>query len=284
MSSPGWSRRASRSSRSGGATTRAAPCRTWAPTTARPSAPSSSGPRALGHTRLAYLGHGEGAESLADRMAGFLEAAGRPAGTARAPDRRRSGRVARRPGGGHGRLRRGVRRRGGHRRRGPGRGVSVPGRPVDRDPRRPDAPGAHRHRLHRLPYPAPGNGPAGRPGADRRCWRASPRGDTATAALRTGRGLDARRSPQRERNHGGRDARPTSWSSAEDWAASRPRSPRCGRADGHPDRGVRLARRPAHQPGGAAGRAHAGSSASASPPATGRCATASAPTTGRTSR
>lgn len=35
--------------------------------------------RALGHTRLAYLGHGEGAESLADRMGGFLEgAAGLP--------------------------------------------------------------------------------------------------------------------------------------------------------------------------------------------------------------
>lgn len=32
--------------------------------------------RALGHTRLAYLGHGEGAESLADRMGGFLEGAG----------------------------------------------------------------------------------------------------------------------------------------------------------------------------------------------------------------
>jgi DNA-binding LacI/PurR family transcriptional regulator len=32
--------------------------------------------RTLGHTRLAYLGHGEGAESLADRMGGFLEGAG----------------------------------------------------------------------------------------------------------------------------------------------------------------------------------------------------------------
>ncbi|GLY73828.1 LacI family DNA-binding transcriptional regulator [Actinoallomurus iriomotensis] len=32
--------------------------------------------RALGHTRLAYLGHGEGAESLADRMVGFREGAG----------------------------------------------------------------------------------------------------------------------------------------------------------------------------------------------------------------
>ncbi len=69
-----------------------------------------------------------------------------------------------------------------------------------------------------------------------------------------------------ERNAGADHARRRCWSSAAASAGSPRRWPRCGPGRRcRADRGVRLARRAADQPGGAAGRALAGSSSSASP-------------------
>ena len=61
-SSPAWSPRASRSSRSAGATTRAARCRTSAPTTRPPPPPWCGAGRPRSH-RLAYVGQGAEAPS-----------------------------------------------------------------------------------------------------------------------------------------------------------------------------------------------------------------------------
>ena len=278
---PGWSPRSTRSSPSAAATTPAARSRTSAPTTPRPRRRSSSGrsPSATGGSRTS--GRATGAESSADRLRGFRRTARQP-GTARTADcRPAAGRGARRPAGpaDHRRLRRGA---GGRGRAGRGGGRARdrrPGRPV-RDRARRRRPGRPRpastSRGFHVPRQEMGRQatelPRGRPERRRRGGHAT----AAACELAEGTTLTAPKGFVR--------CRQMYSSSAAGWAGSPRRWPRCAPVVGRADRGVRLARRAADQPGRAAGRAHLGRAVRRHRVATAHCATASATTTGATTR